>query len=351
VQQAEIRIAALEGSLEALLENYRKDLSEAPADWILQETAAALDRKGLSNASQQVLEFLYSRQIENSGNTAAFLGLAEIRLKQGRLDPAMDLLKRLNRVSMVPFENLLGSARVLSASGHRAEAEEFLKLRNQAVPWDEEARLELAKSGASTADNLQRVVTTRQAPYDIRAQAAREQAKTGSAQAVLTGSRELDLLSGRIQLTPDTADAPYFFPARIAAAEQNADPNVRVRLLLGALAERPDDSAVRKLLFSAALQSRQYHVALAAYRRSDTTDTETAAGLAEAHLQVGQPADAAQFFGIAASQERDAARKQALEERQKLAQAANDRMLENERRRPVIRADVDQPNPVRRRLP
>ncbi|PYS27750.1 MAG: hypothetical protein DMG11_15285, partial [Acidobacteria bacterium] len=63
------------------------------------------------------------------------------------------------------------------------------------------------------------------------------------------------------------------------------------------------------------------------------------------------PADAAQYFRIAASQAKDAARKRVLEQRQKQAQDTNDRMVENERRRPVIRADVDQPNPVRRRLP
>ncbi|HYR84478.1 MAG TPA: tetratricopeptide repeat protein [Terriglobia bacterium] len=353
VQQAEIRLAAMEGSLEALLENYRKDVSQAPSDYILQETAATLDRKGLPNVSQRVLEFLYSRQIENSSiNNTSFLGLAEIRLKQGRLNEALDLLKRLNRVSAVPFEHLLASARVLSAGGHRAEAEEFLKLRIQAVPWDEEARLELAKiQPAAAAENLQRVVTSLQASYDIRAQAAREQAKAGPSQPASTGSRELDLLSGRVQMTPDAADAPYFFPARIAAAEQSGDAAVRVRLLLGAIAERPDDFAIRERLFSAALESRQYHVALAAYRRADRSVPENAARLAEAHLQLGQPGDAAQLLGIAAFEEKDAARKQALEQRRKQAQDATDRMIENERRRPVIRADVDQPNPVRRRLP
>ena len=114
------------------------------------------------------------------------------------------------------------------------------------------------------------------------------------------------------------------------------------------------DSAVRRLLFLAALESRQYYVALAANRRAggvDATDVETAAGMAEAHRQIGQPAEAVPLFGLAASLEKDTGRRQALEERQKQAQAASDRLLENERRRPVMRADVDQPNAVRRRLP
>ena len=164
----------------------------------------------------------------------------------------------------------------------------------------------------------------------------------------------MDLVSNRIRMTPVDADAPYFFAARTVASEQNEDPNVRVRLLLGAIAERPDDSAVRRLLFLAALESRQYYVALAANRRAggvDATDAETAAGMAEAHQQTGQPAEAVRSFGLAASLEKDTGRRQALEERQKQAQAASDRLLENERRRPVMRADVDQPNAVRRRLP
>jgi len=360
-QQAEIRLAALENGLPALLSNYDHNTTEAPYDETLQQAAAALERQGLSNASQQLLEFLYSRQIERSVNTAAFLGLAEIRVKQGQLVEATDLLKRLNRLSPVAFENLLASARVLSQAGHPVEAEEFLKLRMQAVPWDDEARLELARVEIAVnrqrdlaTENLQKVVSSRQAPYDIRTEAAREQAKSGVTPPGPTGSREMDLLSNRIRMTPDTADAPYFFAARTVASEQNADPNVRVRLLLGAIAERPDDSAVRRLLFLAALESRQYYVALAANRRAGgvgATDVETAAGMAEAHLQIGQPVEAVPLFGLAASLEKDAGRRQALEERQKQAHAASDRLLENERRRPVMRADVDQPNAVRRRLP
>jgi Flp pilus assembly protein TadD len=352
VRRAEIRMAALEGSLGALLGTYGQNPSEAPADADLQETAADLERNGLTDASRQILEFLYVRQIQNSPrNTAAFLGLAEINLKQGRPAEAIELLKRLNLVTMVPFENLIASARVLSAGGHADEAAEFLRLRLQAAPWDDEARVEMAKiQNAGTAD-LQRVVSSRESPYDIRAQAAREQGRSGLTQSGSTGSRELDLLSGRIRLTPDNADALYFFAARTAAAADVADPSIRVRLLLAAIGERPDDPAVRKLLFSAALDARQYYVARAAYGTAAATGTEITAGLAEAHFQIGEPDEAARLFRIAASQQRDPARKEVLENRMKQAEAANNRMIENERRRPVIRADVDQPNPVRRRLP
>jgi hypothetical protein len=162
----------------------------------------------------------------------------------------------------------------------------------------------------------------------------------------------MDLLAGRIPMTTEAADAPYFVAARLAAAEQSSDPNARMRLLLGAIAERPDDSKIRKALFLSAFEARQYHIALATYRRRGISDdADVDAKLAEAHLQIGEPGEAARMFALAASVERDPARKQALQERQNQARSADERRIEDEKRRPVMRADLDQPNPVKRRLP
>jgi tetratricopeptide (TPR) repeat protein len=357
-QRAEIRLAALQNTVPALLSNYTKNPTEVPQDWLLQETAVDLERQGLADTSRQVLEFLYSRQIERSTNPGAFLGLAEIRVKQGQLTQAVELLRRLNRISAAPFEQLLASSRVLSVNGHPAEAEEFLRLRVQAVPWDSEARLELAKvliasnrQRDAATQNLQTIVSSAATPYDIRTAAAREQGRARLASSGSTGSRELDVLSNRTPMTPANADALFFFAARTAAAEQATDPGIRVRLLLAAIAERPDDGPARLSLFRAALAARQYRDALAVFRRGDASDVETAAGIAEAHQQLGEFAAAAASFAQAASLEKDPARKDAFLTRQRDAQAANERELENERRRPVIRADVDQPNAVRRRIP
>jgi tetratricopeptide (TPR) repeat protein len=360
-QVAELRLAALENKLTAVLASYVQTPAESPSDSTLQQTAAIFTQLGLTDAGRQVLEVLYSRQIENSVNPPAYLGLAEIRVKQGRLDQAADLLKTLNQMSDVPFERLLASARVFSESGHYAEAQDFLKVRVQAVPWDAEARLELAKTEIAlnrkdlARNDLQKVIGSTDAVYDIRTQAAREGAKGGVSSAGPTGSRELDLLSNRTPLTADNADAPFFFAARTAAAEQNSDPNVRVRLLLGAVAERPADSTVRQSLFSAALASRQYRMVLALEFREDlegveARDAETAAGMAEAHQQLGEFGEAMRFFRLAASLEKDGARRQGFDDRAKQAQASNDKRVEDERRRPVMRPDVDQPNVVRRRV-
>src|SRR5262249_7741110 len=163
--------------------------------------------------------------------TTAFLGLAQIRLKQSRLNDAMELLRRLNRMSTTAFENLLESGRLLAKTGHPAEAQEFLKLRVQAVPWEDEARLELARTQLAlrqqtqAAENLQRIVLSRHTAFDVRTEAAAEQGKAGSSPAATTGTRELDLLSGRVALTAASADATYFFAARLAAADKISDRN------------------------------------------------------------------------------------------------------------------------------
>jgi tetratricopeptide (TPR) repeat protein len=357
VRIAEVRLAALENKLTDLLAAYAQNPSEAPADAVLQESAVILERRGSTNASRQVLELLYSRQIETSGGPVAYLGLAEIRVKQGRLDQAADLLRTLNQIDPTPFEHLLAAARLFSDNGHPTEAQEFLKMRIQAAPWDNEARLESAKVEIAlnqknpARDDLQKIVGSTEAAYDLRTAAAREEGKNGMAAAGSTASRELDLLSNRIPLTAANADAPFFFAARMFAAEQNSDPNVRVQLLLGAIAERPDAPGVRRKLFEAAFAARQFRLALAVDRIFNPDSPQLAADLAEAHQQVGEFAEAVRLSKTASSLEKDNSRRQVLEDRAKQAQAAYDRFLENQRRRPVMRADLDQPNPVRRRLP
>src|SRR5262249_31254690 len=116
-----------------------------------------------------------------------------------------------------------------------------------------------------------------------------------------TSTRELDLLSNRVQLTADNADSTFFFAARTFAAEQNSDPNIKARLLLAAIAERPDDSDVRRMLVSAAVASRQFRLAVAANRDFDgreTSDAGITSDLADAHQQLGEFAEAARLYKL-----------------------------------------------------
>jgi hypothetical protein len=303
-----------------------------------------------------VREYLYLRKIEASpGRVTAVLGLAEIRLQEERPADAVDLLRRLERLSPEPFESLLASGRLLAEYDQPAAAREFLERRLSAVPWDGETRLELARPGIRAGDptaarHLDAVIRSGELPYDLRTAAAREQGAIQPAPVELAGSRELDLLTGRIPMTVANAGASGFFAARLAAAE-DASPELRYQLLLGALAERPDESDARKQFLSAALATTRYAESLAAYPTTVDVDFEIARSLAEASLALGRPSDAVRYFAIAIAQVDDPEARLALEAGREAAQSAYDRILEDERRRPVMREDLDQPGPVRRRLP
>src|SRR5262249_44237465 len=117
----------------------------------------------------------------------------------------------------------------------------------------------------------------------------------------------------------------------------------------------PENQDIRRQLLRTALEAHQYRVTLAAYSTTvgitRQNDPEIEADLAEAHQQLGEFSEAAAMFNFAASREQDDKRSNDLRARANQAQAANNKVVENERRRPAMRADLDQPNPVRRRLP
>jgi Tfp pilus assembly protein PilF len=137
----EIRIAALQKTLDPLLASYRSGSKEAPTSDILRNAAAELTKSGDQASAHRVLEFAYARDLEASNFSASnFLGFAEVRLQQGNATEAMALLRRMQLVSGEPFENLLPAARLLDKFGKRAEALEFANKRVEAVPWDREAR-------------------------------------------------------------------------------------------------------------------------------------------------------------------------------------------------------------------
>jgi tetratricopeptide (TPR) repeat protein len=362
-EQAGIRLAVLEGTLEELLESYAAEGSRAPSDRTIQETAATLSASGFQAAGGRLSEFLYRRQIaESVANRAAFLGLAEIHLDGGRTDEAIELLRRLDRIAVPPFENLMASARLLIDRGEYPAALEFIERRIAAVPWDADARIAAGQTrraiareadgtpgGLSDAD-LDLIARSTGIPYATRAAAAAEQAESPAGAPGSTGSVELDLLSGRLPLSTTSVNRPFFFGSRLEAAQIAAGPAERLEILLAAIAERPDDTGVRRRLFDAALDAGRYHVALAAYSRSGGIDAEIAVGLAEASLAIGEPADAARFFRTAAAQQTDPDVRLELERRQAGAEETYQRMLDDERRRPMMRDDVDQPNLVQRRL-
>src|SRR5208337_610675 len=244
-----LRLAAQSGKLEELLQQFQQAPEKAPALEVLRNAALSLEEKDPPNA-RRLLEYVYTRQIdEHDFAPAIFLGLAEVRLQQGDLATAVALLRRMNRVAGQPFENLAAAGDLLVKMAHPAEATEFYALRVKAVPWDDDARLKLAQAEAAANtqrnDAIQLLISVASAPienYARRASAAESLAAL-KAPASSLGSAELDWL---IRGGPvPAAESPGFFHARLRAAREAADAATQIRLLLDAIAVRPEDFSQR----------------------------------------------------------------------------------------------------------
>ncbi|HEV8041807.1 MAG TPA: hypothetical protein VGP62_23215, partial [Bryobacteraceae bacterium] len=219
---------------------------------------------------RQVLEFVYSRQIELFQFSAAtFLGLAEIRLEQGDTNAAVALLHRMTLVVGEPFENLADAAELLSRTGHPGEALPFLTDRVRAVPWDFASKARLGNLLVSTGKDrdqgiqmLRATAESNDAPYETRVAAARSLGESKAVPAVTTASAELSLLSGSTPIAPANAEKPYVYYARLAAAAQTSDTSAKIRLLEGAISIDPNAEEPKIALFDLAYAAKRYQTAI-----------------------------------------------------------------------------------------
>ena len=271
VAMLEVRIAAQAGTLKAVLDGYAKDSALMPPLESLQNAATDLKQRGESAPARQVLEFVYNRQLESFQFTAAtFLGMAEIRLEQGDTKTAVALLQRMTLVVGEPFENLSDAAELLNRTGHPAEALPFISDRVRAVPWDLAAKVQLGKLLVATGKDrdqgirmLRATAESNDAPYETRAAAARFLGES-KATELATGAAELNLLSGQAPIPAASAEKPYFYYARLAAAAQSSDAAIKLRLLEGAAAIDPDSDDPKLMVFSEAYRAKRYQSAIAA---------------------------------------------------------------------------------------
>lgn len=337
VNALEIRIAAQRGTLATLIERYEREPDKAPAFELLRDSAALLRKNGDDAGARRVLEFAYTRELDRRNFSAAnFLGLAELRLETGDTAAAVALLRRMTLVANEPFEDLEPAADLLNKYNRPAEARQFLSERVKAVPWDLDARVKLGDASVAAAP---------EAPYALRAEAALLKP------AMKTGSAELDLLaSGTI--APAAAEQPFFYHARMKAAQTTADP---IRLLMGALAIDPNAIEARLALFRAALAGGNYQTALSSMEPvRDLSETgldprERAAvseGLGLASEKVGRPRAAIAFYQTALDLEPTQSARVALDR----LRAEEDRRAQNAQRRPVISRGLEQEHLVRVRL-
>jgi thioredoxin-like negative regulator of GroEL len=267
----QIKLAAQTGGLERVIDNFRSDIDHAPANDTLRRAAKDLDLAGDKQSARKLLEFVFTREIENRNLTAAnMLGLAEIRIQAGDLQGGLALLRRLTLVVGNPFESQDPAAALLIRTGHPAEAISFLEELTKAQPWNADARVRLAQARIAAGQNaeaarkeLAAVASSGAATYEVRLNAARS-LQGGEAGADL-GSRELNLIAGGKPIAPADANQPYFFSARLKAAESQPAAQ-KIGLLRAALEDNPTGDAARLPLLRAASEAGDFHLVVAAMK-------------------------------------------------------------------------------------
>ena len=341
----EIQIAAQSGRLPELLASYRRSPETEPSVEALRAAVSALQSAGDEASARRVLEFLYTRELERGNFDAAnFLGLAEIRLEDGDVPSAMALLRRMALISGEPFENFMSAAGLLQRFGHTAEAIEFLAARVRAVPWDEDARLKLAEAHRSVPA-VTALVTDTLAAYAERAAAARLLGKWGAPVPAGVGGELALLAQGKV--SPAAAEQPFYFEARVKAAETPADPLERARLLRGALALQPDSVPTRLAVFRAEFAAGHNQLAVSAVAGSlmdqPAIPQADRLNLATAFENLGELEEARQTLQqLPANAE--------IEKRIERLSHRIDIAAQNAMRRPVIRDNVVQDRLVRPRI-
>ena len=370
VTALEARIAAAARTLDALLDRYARDEIRPVNVVALRTAATTLRQAGDLASARRIMEFIYTRQLDREELARpVFLGLAEIRVQQGNVPAALDLLHRLTLAVGEPFENLAASGALLERLNHPIAALEFRKARVQAVPWDADAHIALARTEIAAAqdradalDRLGRIAESLKERYAVRVEAARAFASAGG-RLGRPAHTEIDWLRAMPDLTPAAADRPLFVAARLAAAERATEPSVRINLLRAAVAIDPAATGLRVPLFRAELAGGKPADAIEAIQpiltrsRSLTNTGLTAADrarlareLGEAHQQIDRLPDAVRFFTIALEGQSTAARAPI---RQRIT-ALNEeiaRRARNTARQPHIGAALDQPELVRPRMP
>jgi hypothetical protein len=397
----ELRVAAQLGTLDAKLTSYRMEPQSAPSAELLRTAARQLFEAGDKQSARKILELVFAREIEEHKLVAAnFLGLAEIRLAAEDTAGALDLLHRLVVAVGNPFENLDPAAALLEKTGHNAEAVEFLGQLVKSAPWDGSYRLRLAKAklaagsdSAAAQDALSAIVSAPASTYDLRLKAAA--AITGRSSRDL-GSGELNLLAaGKSAITAASADKFYYYESRMRAAENAADPQVKIQLLSHCVIDFPRRESTRVPLFEAATSAKSDNYGLAIieplfqtqYFRPDvsqapneeeqiissgededeSSDESTVRGLADEQLspaqrshvskliadmmvRVGRFSDALSYYQMARSLETSAENRKQLTGRIADMKAILKIQRENAARQPLLHEALEQDRVVRPKL-
>src|SRR5205085_6611745 len=126
-----------------------------------------------------------------------------------------------------------------------------------------QAQIAANQNADAARKELTVVAATAPVPYESRMSAAKS--LIGSGQNADLGSKELNLMAGGQDITALDANQPFFFQARLKAAESQA-PGARIALLRAVLEDNPNGDAARVPLLKAAIAAGDYHLAIAAMK-------------------------------------------------------------------------------------
>ncbi len=266
----EMQCAAKLGTLDAKIADYKTEPSKAPDSQSLRTAARQIFEGGDKQSARKILEFVFARELAEHQLVATnFLGLAEIRLADGDTSGAVALLNRLVLVVGDPYQNMDSAAALLEKTGHPSEAIAFLEPLAKATPWEPTFRLRLAKAqiaaaqdNATAIDSLNKIATAPHLPYSLRVQAASALGAFRSAGEF--GSVELKLLAAGLKAIPPViVNQPFFYDARLVAAQASTDPRVKIAIFGRALADTPARDDARIPFFRAAISVSNDELALA----------------------------------------------------------------------------------------
>ena len=342
-QRVELELAPANRTIAQVLTRYQPDQSRWMERMDLVQTADYLRKHRHVDVARAVLEYVYQTELDaQNPDEANFLGLARVYLESGDTERAVRLLRRMNLVAGEQFETFVPAATLLTEHGHAAEAIPFLRDRVKAAPWDNHARLQLARllSGDQQRSEAIRLIRDGDSLYPDRAAATRMVVDRAA-----DGRTELGLLQHGV-ITPAEAAQPFYAEARRAAG-----------LYREALAIRPSDRQIRLETLRAALAASQdsvvvalipllyrYEGFLSTFGMSDHERAAIARDIAQAHERQGDLGGAIEYTRIAIDLGLD------LSAREKQLKAEQSRQAENTRRAPKVRDDIEQDHVVKPRL-
>ncbi|MGD0446236.1 MAG: hypothetical protein ABSA39_20065, partial [Edaphobacter sp.] len=270
LQSIRIELAAHQNQVPQLLAGFLADPSSAPNLQIISNAASNLWRAGDKSSNRLLLEYVFQQKFEQHQLTPPdFLALAQARLAANTdantaadTAGALDLLHRLimlpdsatSGVTSNVYANLDSAATLLIETNHTAEAIPFLTTLATSTPWNPDYRLRLAQAqlkaqrGSVDANaTLTAMAGASTTAYATRVEAAKSlNSKSGTKPF---DSAELNLLASGNPVTPQQASQPYFLAARVAAAA-SASADARPALLGEAIAIAPSDN-LRLAIFRA----------------------------------------------------------------------------------------------------